>query len=74
MTSPKTSTTKNGSAKTVSECRCGKDHTGHEELDPQKVIERLAQQMADDIDREILDQIRKAGEDRELRRMESKGR
>lgn len=38
-------------------CRCGKDHTGHEALDETKVIAKLAKQIADEIDQEIIDEI-----------------
>lgn len=38
-------------------CRCGKDHTGHEEVSVEKVISKLAKQIADEIDQEIMDEI-----------------
>ena len=38
-------------------CRCGKDHTGHEAVDPSEVIRKLAKQLEDEIDQEIIDSI-----------------
>lgn len=38
-------------------CRCGKDHTGHEAVDPSEVIRKLSKQLADEIDQAIIDSI-----------------
>lgn len=38
-------------------CRCGKDHSKDAPIDIPDVIRRLAQQIADDIDREIVERI-----------------
>lgn len=38
-------------------CRCGKDHSGDVPLSPDDLIRRLSQQIADEIDREIVEEI-----------------
>lgn len=38
-------------------CRCGKDHSGVEPLSVDSIIDRMAQELADQIDREILAEL-----------------
>ena len=38
-------------------CRCGKDHSGVEPLNVDSIIDRMAQELADQIDREIIAEL-----------------
>lgn len=38
-------------------CRCGHDHTGQEEVNEEKIIAKLSQEIADEIDQEIFEEI-----------------
>ena len=41
----------------MSKCRCKKDHAGQEEVDVERIIDKHTQQVADEIDREIFEDI-----------------
>lgn len=38
-------------------CRCGKDHSGVEPLDVNSVMDRMVQELADEIDREMIAEL-----------------
>lgn len=41
----------------MTKCRCGKDHRNEKPVDPKKIMEDHAKQMADDLDRRILQRL-----------------